>query len=261
MKVLRKLFKIREDQGETVKPFLDHLEDLRWCLIKMLIALIAAMAICLIFRHTLNAFLLFPRERAGLDENIFLQSLSPLDAVLVVLKMSFFGGIVLAFPLLLYFLAQFIVPALTQKERAVVVGSVGFAFGLFLGGAAFCYFLVLPQALKFLAMGSTSMGWQPNWTVGFYYSFVTQLTLAFGVAFNLPTAVLVLNRLGILSHETMKATRSYAIVVIFIVAAFITPTADVISLMSLAIPMVALYEICIWLAKMMEDRASRLKAE
>lgn len=257
MGVLKKVFEVREEQNEEVKPFLDHLEDLRWMLVKMVLALLGGMIVCLIFRHAVNAVLIWPRERAGLSEGMLLTSLSPLDAVLVVLKMCFFGGIVIAFPFLIYFMARFILPALTARERAVILGVTGSAFGLFLFGIAFCYFLVLPQALSFLAYGSVSMGWAPNWTVGFYYAFVTQLTLAFGIAFNLPTAVLALNRLGILSQEMMKSTRAYAIVVIFVLAAFITPTADVISLMSLGIPMVILYEACIGLAGFMERRALR----
>ena len=119
---------------------------------------------------------------------------------------------------------------------------------LFVGGVCFAYFLVLPKALLFFYEWSANLGVSNEWRIGEYITFATQFTLLFGLSFELPVVVMVLVKLGILTYESMTRTRTYAIVAIYVAAAIITPTPDIMTLNLMALPMLFLYEICIWLA-------------
>ncbi len=164
------------------------------------------------------------------------------------LKLALFAGIVIAFPILLYFLLEFVVPGLTKDERKILWPSLAVGFGLFLIGVVFCYYVVTPNALRFFYGYDKELGFQADYRMTDYTSFVVQFTLIFGVAFELPVVVFALNKLGILTYDLMKRTRSYAVVIILIIAAIITPTADLMNLSLLAVPMLVLYEISIWIA-------------
>lgn len=138
---------------------------------------------------------------------------------------------------------------------AMVVG-----FGLFLCGALFAYFVVLPRALEFFYGWSDGLGVSNDWRIGEYISFATRFTLLFGLSFELPVVVMVLVKLGLLSHDTMSSTRMYAVLAIFVIAALITPTPDAFTLLLMALPMIALYELCIWLA-WLDRRRLRIEEE
>ena len=127
--------------------------------------------------------------------------------------------------------------------------------GLFLTGAAFSYFIVLPQTLEFFFNDARSMNWQPTWTVREYYSFTTQFVISFGLAFELPLIVLLLVKLGMVDHTQLRSARAFAVVIIFVVAAIITPTSDMLTLLLMGGPMCLLYEICIGIAWFMRDRS------
>lgn len=164
------------------------------------------------------------------------------------IKLALFAGIVLSFPLLLLFTLQFVLPGLKQNEKRALWPAMAIGFGLFLGGVLFSYFFVLPKVLDFFYNYSQEMGVTNEWRIGYYISFATQFTLIFGLAFELPVVVMTLVKLGILNYEIMRNTRSYAILAIVVIAALITPTPDVATLAFLAVPMILLYEICIWLS-------------
>jgi Tat protein translocase TatC len=170
------------------------------------------------------------------------------------------AGIVVSFPLLLLFLLQFILPGLHSHEKRVLWPAMAVGFGLFLAGSAFAYYLVLPRALLFFAEWSSDMGISNDWRIGEYISFATQFTLLFGASFELPVVVMVFVKLGLLSYETMSRTRSYAIVAIFVAAAVLTPTPDMLTMTLMAAPMIILYEICIWLA-FFDRKKNRIKEE
>jgi sec-independent protein translocase protein TatC len=112
----------------------------------------------------------------------------------------------------------------------------------------------LPKTILFFFHDTESLGWIPAWTVQEYYSFVTRFTIGFGLAFELPVVVLALVRFGLVTYELMAATRPYAVVMIFILAAIITPTPDMLTMMAMGGPMYALYESCIWIAWFMQRR-------
>jgi sec-independent protein translocase protein TatC len=254
---LRNFFKFRElPESETSKPFLEHLEDLRWTIVKMAIALLIAMVLCLAFRTTLVRVMQAPLQTVGVEAGT-LRALGITDSITISFHLAFYAGIVLAFPLLLYFLAEFVLPALTALEKRFLLPAIFASFGLFLLGVVVCYYWLLPKTILFFFHDTQSMGWVPAWTVQQYYSFVTRFTMGFGLAFELPVVVLALVRFGLVTYRFMARTRPYAIVLMFVLATIITPTPDILTLVAMATPMCLLYESCIWIAWIMERRASR----
>lgn len=253
---LDRIFKFRakpeEAGGDATKPFLDHMEDLRWMLIRMGVTVSVGMVLCFCFRHELVHLLMRPLLQV--DPKATLRTLKPTDSITSSLQLSFYAGIVLSFPMLLYFLAQFVLPALTHKEKKYVLPGIAIGFGLFLTGVAFSYFVILPRAIDWLWHDTQSLQWSTDWTAPLYFSFVSQLTLVFGIAFELPVAVLALVYLRLLSFAFLNRTRAYAYVIVLVLAMIIAPSPDVITFISLGGPMCALYEACIWLAWGMEKR-------
>lgn len=245
---LKDVFRFRDlPDSETSKPFLEHLEDLRRMVVKMVIALVLAMILCFAFRSELVRIMQAPLNEIG-PEIGTLRALGVTDSMTISFRLAFYAGIVLSFPLLIYFFAEFVLPALTAIEKRLLFPAVLMSFVLFLGGVLFCYFWLLPKTILFFFRDTQSLGWIPAWTVQEYYSFATRFTLGFGLAFELPVVVLALLRLGLITHEFMKRTRPYAVVLIFILASIITPTPDVLTLLAMGLPMYGLYESCIWLA-------------
>ncbi len=250
---LEKFLKFR-DERDKPKPFLEHVEDLRRMVVRMAIALGFCMLLAFVFRGQIASFVQAPLLAVDPTRIDNLQSLGVADSMTISLRLSFYAGLILSFPVLLYFLAEFVLPALTRRERKTVLLASVVGFGLFLVGVSFAFRTVLPAALEFFFRDAQMMQWRPTWTVGEYYSFTTQFVLAFGLAFELPVVVLALVKVGLLQHAQMKATRPYAVVVIFLLAAVITPTPDVFTLLLMGAPMVLLYEACIWIARWMEQR-------
>jgi len=150
------------------------------------------------------------------------------------------------FPFLTWFALEFVWPGLRQAEKRAMLPAVLVGFGLFLVGAAFAYRVGLPFALRFLSQWNYEHGMNPGWRIGYYMQFVTQVTLVFGLAFQLPVAVMVLVRLELLTYRSMRA--------------IITPP-DPMTLMLLGGPLIILYEICIWLAWLLERKRRKQEAE
>lgn len=258
---LKNFFKFREvPEAESTKPFLEHLEDLRWTVVKMAITLFAAMILCFAFRAQLTAIL--QRPLSQLDEKIrTLQALGITDSLTISFNLAFYAGIVISFPILLYFLAEFVLPALSAVEKRLLLPAIAVSFLLFLVGVFACYFWLLPKTILFFFHDAQSMGWVPAWTVREYYSFVTRFTIGFGLAFELPVVVLALVRFGLVTFAFMQRTRPYAVVLIFVLAAVITPTPDIMTLMAMGLPMYALYESCIWIAWFMDRKKRRTASD
>jgi sec-independent protein translocase protein TatC len=253
---LQDIFKFREiPESESSKPFLEHLEDLRWTIVKMAITLVAAMVVCFAFRTTLVHVMQAPLRE--IDEKVgALRALGVTDSIVISFHLAFYAGIVISFPLLLYFLAEFVLPALTAIEKRFLLPAIFVSFALFLLGVLVCYFWLLPKTIMFFFRDTESLGWTPTWTVQEYYSFATRFTLGFGLAFELPVVVLALVRFGLVTYQFMARTRPYAVVLIFILATIITPTPDILTLIAMALPMCLLYESCIWIAWFMQRRRS-----
>jgi sec-independent protein translocase protein TatC len=243
-----------EPSGSVLKPFLDHLEDLRWMLIKMIAALGTAMFFSFFYARELLGVIILPLRRVTERPEEFLYTLEVTGGFTLAMKLAMYCGLVLSCPFLLYFLAQFILPALTPKEKSLMTPVFASGVGLFMAGVALGYFIVIPAGLRFFLDYNTYLGVSTRWTIDNYVSFVSHMCLAFGICFELPMVVLALAKLGIVTHEFLRQKRPYVIVLIFIVAAVITPTTDMVNQMLLAVPMCILYEACIWIAWWMERR-------
>ena len=253
---LQDIFKFRElPESETSKPFLEHLEDLRWTIVKMSITLVLAMIICFAFRSTLVRVLQMPLH--DVDPQVgALRALGITDSFIISFHLAFYAGIILSFPLLLYFVAGFVLPALTAVEKRFLFPAIFVSFALFLLGVLVCYFWLLPKTILFFFRDTESLGWIPTWTVQQYYSLVNRFTIGLGLAFEFPVVVFALVQFGLVTYKFMSRTRPYAIVLIFILATIITPTPDILTLIAMGLPMCLLYESCIWIAWFMQRRRS-----
>lgn len=189
-----------------------------------------------------------------------MSALQPTEAFNLSLKLAFYAGIIVSFPLLLMFILEFIIPGLREKEKKVLFTSMAVGFGLFLTGASFAYFMVLPQILDFFFSYSMELGIANDWRIGFYLSFTLQFVMLFGLSFELPVIVMPFVKLGILNYDMMKASRRYAVIIIALLSAVLTPQ-DVLSMLMMAVPMYLLYEICIFLAWREQKRVQREEAE
>ena len=251
---------------EKEMSFLDHLEELRWRIIKAGLGIVAGTIICWIFIDWLmNAVLLGPIVRLNSHlgpgvQPIHLQNLKPFGQLFLYMEVAIIGGIVISIPVILYQIWAFIAPGLLPKERRYIKWIVFFSSFCFLSGIAFSYFVMLPAALQFFAgFGTPQIA--NNIAIGEYMSFIVSVMLAAGVVFELPMVSWFLSQLGILTPAFMRHYRRHAIVVIFILAAILTPGTDPVSQVLLAIPLVVLYEISIgisalaWRGKRKKEQA------
>jgi sec-independent protein translocase protein TatC len=230
--------------------FFEHLEELRWRIIKALIGIVIGMIICWVFMDPLMEHV-FLKPVLYLNANlqpeqqpINLQNLKPFGQVFLYMQVSIIGGIVLSIPNILYQLWSFIAPGLLSKERGYIKAIVVFSSACFLAGIAFAYFVILPSALHFFA-GFGTLEIENNIAINEYMSFIVSIMLAAGVVFELPMVSWFLSRLGILTPAFMRKYRRHSIVAIFILAAVLTPGTDPVSQVLLAAPLLLLYEFSI----------------
>ena len=242
---------------ESFKSFLDHLEDLRWVIIKILVASILAMFGCLFFARELLEIILWPLKRVAEDPSVFLYSLEVTGGFTLSMKLALYAGSILACPFILYFIGQFLMPGLTLQEKRLIVPVFASGTSLFLVGVAMAYFVVVPAGLNFFLEYNQYLGIRSQWVIENYVAFVSHMCLAFGICFELPLIVLILGKMGIVTAEFLRQKRPYVIVLVFILAAIITPTTDPLNQSLLAVPMVVLYELCIWITRFLEKRKLR----
>ena len=254
MNWLRKVFHFREQtQGDVVKPFLDHLEDLRWTAIKMGSALIAGMIISFFFVKDINTLVMKPVTNIGVT--LFMPGVT--DGFMISLQISFYAGIILSFPFLVYFFAEFVLPALTTKERRILLPAISSGFVLFAAGAVISYVYVLPATLNWFSEYNKSMGIEQRFDARVYFGFVSHLTIACGLLCELPVGVIGLAALKMINYPMLARTRPYAITAILVVVALIAPTPDPFTFIGLSLPVVAIYEICIWIVWFMDRKRAR----
>ncbi len=240
-------------------PFLDHLEDLRWRILKSLLALAvgAVIGFFLVMHFNVLGLLIHPVEPYLNGSK--LKYLSPADPFLITLKLGITVGVLLAFPVIASQLWGFLSPALLPEEKRAVVPALYFGLVLFLCGAALAYFGVLPVGLRFL-LSLQKQSLEQNLIVGSYLGVVLKLVLGFGIVFETPVVMLVLATMGLVRSDMLRKTRRYAIVGIFIISAVLTPP-DVFTQLLMATPLLLLYELSIWLVKWAERRRDRRLAE
>jgi sec-independent protein translocase protein TatC len=237
-----------DELAGTEAPFVSHLIELRDRLIRAVIAIAIAFAALALWPGPagLYDFLAAPML-AHLPKGATLIATNVISPILVPLKITLMAAFLVALPVVLYQLWAFVAPGLYSHEKKLVLPLVITSTFLFVVGVAFCYFLVIPGMSKFIqAFAPASITAAPD--IEQYFGFVLTLFMVFGIAFEVPIAVVVLARMGVVSIEQLRQWRGYFVVGAFIVSAVVTPP-DVISQLSLAIPMCILYEIGILAAK------------
>ncbi|CAN5135508.1 twin-arginine translocase subunit TatC [soil metagenome] len=230
---------------DSPQSILSHLVELRGRLIKVAVAVVIGSVIALIFDDSLISVLNAPYFEARPDGE--LQALEPGEEFGVLMRVGLFGGVMLASPIILYHLWAFVAPALTKKEKKWVFPIVGAFFVLFAGGVLFGYAL-LPRALDALLGIFPGVG--NDLRIGPYYSFVLRLLLAFGLTFQLPIFLYALAASGVVNHEQLSHGRRWAVLLIVVGAAAVTPTGDPLTLAVLAVPLYVLYELTLLLVKL-----------
>jgi sec-independent protein translocase protein TatC len=172
-----------------------------------------------------------------------LLALQVTDPMTVTLQIGIGAGILLTLPLVLLFIGQYLLPALESKERGLVLPAFTVGAFLFLAGVSFCYFLVLPGALRFFQEFNRWLGLETSWTMASYTDFVLQMLVGFGVSFELPLVMVILARLGILQKAVVAAHRRHAVVALVVVSACVTPTSDPFNLALMFVPLYGLFEL------------------
>jgi sec-independent protein translocase protein TatC len=218
----------------------EHLEELRWCLLRSVIAVLVGSTVCYYFSNAIFAFMVAPL-RENLQPGQGLIGTSVTEAFFSEIKVAIAAGVLFTCPYIFYQLWRFIAPGLSGGEKKLVLPFVTCATLFFLGGAYFCYRVVLPVAFKYFVEQYNTMGVLPAIRIGEYFTFFFRMVLAFGITFELPVFTFFLVRLGLWNYRLMISSFRYAIIGIFILAAILTPTPDVINQSLLALPMLVLY--------------------
>lgn len=299
-----------EEGGGPVKPFLDHLEDLRWTLIKVVVSILLGMLVCLVAGNRLVAFLTWPlvhaqrmlpaaQQRVPLllgtnevgrvqlgtvhlpptvDSNhvtalelaptplgdrwvlaltvhtnrlaaqpapnlVVLKNYGPISSFMVALKIALYGGLVVSAPFVIFFIGQFVLPALKVKEKKFLYRVAGLGSVLFIAGVAFCYLVIVQVALMASVQFSQWMGFGADeWRAEDYVSFVCKFMLGMGLSFQLPLVILTLVKMGLVDHRTLAEYRAYFIVGNLTLSAVVTPSGDPLTMVLMALPIQVLYE-------------------
>ena len=280
-------------------PFLDHLEELRWRILKALAAILVGAVVCFIFSNELLKILTAPYEDAvqsleispssGVTEAMQellkkwaapspdslqtpapteapslppgrrLQALRPMTYFFISLQIALLGGLVLALPVVFYQAWKFLAPGLLVHEKHLLAPIVGLSVLCFAAGALVAYWIVLPIGLRFF-LALEPPNMTSQWAVDEYIGFALRLILGFGIVFEMPVISLVLSRIGLLTPAHMRRFRRYAIVAIFVLAAIFTPP-DPLSQLMMALPLLVLYEISIWICKVSSSRKETTSEE
>ncbi|MGB0582831.1 MAG: twin-arginine translocase subunit TatC [Limisphaerales bacterium] len=314
--------------GGPVKPFLDHLEDLRWTILKCVFALLISMLGCMMGAKYLVSILIFPLAEAkelgyklhgskdipvmlgprtvgridktvltnvGMDPNapifdnskarftfepvpmgtnyvlalkpfipeetkgiatsfedvmVELKNYGPFQSIWLCLQLALYGGLVIGAPFIIFFVAEFVLPALKVNEKKFLYKAAGIGGVLFMLGVAFCYFLIVQVALRASVEFSNWLGFGADeWNASEYLGFVIKFLLVMGLAFEMPVVLLTIVKIGLLDYKKLSEMRSYFVVGMLVAAAVITPSGDPFTMTLVAIPLWILYEICVIIAR------------
>lgn len=242
------------EHDENEMSFLDHLEELRWRIIKSLIGIVVGgIVVAFFIDWIINNVLFAPAKNTVPPLSII--NLRPYGQFLLYMEVILIGGVIVSIPNIIYQFWRFIEPALKPNERKYVTSIVFFTTLCFLAGVVFSYYLMLPAALGFFAnFGSTII--ENKIAIDEYVSFVISLVIASGVVFELPMASFFLSKIGILKPSFMRKYRRHAVVIILLIAGIVTPGPDITSQVLLAVPLFILYEISILICKYSQRKKS-----
>lgn len=232
--------------ADRPQSILSHLEELRWRLVKIAIAVVVAGAVALVFADQITDLLEAPFNKAVPDSS--LQTLAVGEQWGVLMRIGLFGGIILASPVVLYQIWAFVTPALTSGERKWAIPIVAALVILFIGGVAFGYWS-LPRGLEFL-LEIEIFDVETDLQIGQYYSFTLRFLLAFGLAFLYPVFLFAAAAAHLITAEQLARGRRWAVVIIVIGAALITPSGDAFTLLILSVPLYLMYEATYWLVRL-----------
>ena len=243
----------RDADNESEMTFLEHLEELRWRIIKSAAGIIIGGIIAGIFiNYIMDDILLLPATRT--IPPLKLQNIKPFGQFSLYMEVIIFGGALLSFPNILFQFWKFIEPALKPTERKYISSIVFFSTFCFLAGVVFAYFVLLPTALSFFStFGSSAI--DNIIAIDEYFSFIISTMLAAGLVFELPMVSFFLSKIGILKPEFMRKYRKHSIILILLIAALLTPSPDVTSQLLLAVPLFILYEISIVICKISQKKS------
>lgn len=241
-----------DEPAEEKLPLAAHLEELRKRLLRSLVAIGLGFVACYYFKEGLFKIITKPlRDVLPKDSYMIFTSLP--EAFFTYMKIAFFSSLFLTAPFTLYQIWKFISPGLYPREKKYVVPFVLTSTLLFVGGVVFAYFLALPPAFGFFVEFSTD-SLRPMFTMREYLSFSLKFLLAFGISFQLPVFIFFMTKLGIVNSRILSKQRRYAILIIFIAAAVLTPSPDAITQIIMAIPLMVLYEISVSISKFAEKK-------
>ena len=232
-------------------PVTHHLIELKNRLVQVALVVSIFFGVCFYFIDFLLLWLEDPLPKKYKE----LTFITPTEPFFTAMKVSFMGSMFISMPWILYHIWEFIAPGLKVKEKKVTALFVAFGTLFFLFGGLFCYFLVVPLGLKFLLNYGTTW-WKMQVTIGFYFSFVVKMILAFAFAFQTPLIMVLLTKFGVISTIKMKLYRKYAFLGTFGLAAVLTPP-DIITQVLLAFPLYGLYEFGIVVSRFFEDPKNR----
>ncbi len=239
-------------KNDEKMPFTAHLEELRFRVIRIVAAIGIGFVVCYSFKDWL--FTVITRPLASvLPPNSFMIYTGMPEAFLIYMEIAFFASLFLTSPYILYQIWKFISPGLYSRERKYVLPFIFASTTLFVGGVLFGYFIVLPPAFAFFVSFSTDF-LKPMLSLKEYLSLSLKFLLGFGVSFQLPVFLFFMTKIGIVSSRMLSKQRRYAILIIFIVAAILTPTPDPFNQTLMALPLMLLYEIGIIVSRIAERK-------
>jgi len=236
--------------SDTKMTMIGHLAEIRIRLLKSVIAVVLASVIAFVFADRIFEVLTLP---LGTVDIVFIDMTEMLS---VYMKVCLTAGIMLAMPYLLYHVLMFVSPALTPKEKKGVFLVLPFILIMFAVGVVFSYFIFLPPAIGFLTSFGNEIA-TPQIRISSYFSVVTRVILATGIVFELPVISTFLARVGIITPKWLAGKRKLAFILAFVLGAIITPTFDPINQSLVAVPLIVLYEISIWLARLVQPKPAR----
>lgn len=241
-------------ESDNEMGFLDHLEELRWRIIKALIGVVLGGVLVGIFIDWIMNNIIFA-PAANSQPPLSIINLRPYGQFIIYMEVILIGGAVISVPNIIYQIWKFVEPALKESEKRYVTGVVIFTSVCFVTGVVFSYFLLLPAALGFFAnFGSTII--ENKISADEYMSFVLSLVLASGLVFELPMLSFFLSKIGLLKPSFMRKYRKHAIVVILLIAGIVTPGPDITSQVLLGVPLLGLYELSIIICKYSQKKTS-----
>ena len=250
-KALARKFVVKTVDFTEKIPVTHHLIELKNRLVQVALVVSIFFGVCFYFIDFLLLWLEDPLPKKYAE----LTFITPTEPFFTAMKVSFMGSMFISMPWILYHIWEFIAPGLKVKEKKVTALFVAFGTLFFLFGGLFCYFLVVPLGLKFLLNYGTTW-WKMQVTIGFYFSFVVKMILAFAFAFQTPLIMVLLTKFGVINTIKMKLYRKWAFLGTFGLAAVLTPP-DIITQVLLAFPLYGLYEFGIVVSRFFEDPKSR----